>query len=91
VVTTWHLAIVVAVSTAIAGQLPSIDTLEPLKLQRVLEQFPSMKLARRVSAGKTDRNQTFTREGMAVRDGQLILLPEDNSTRVFFFRLLRAE
>ena len=50
-------------------------------------EFPSMKLARRVNAGKTDRGQMFTREGMAIRDGQLLLLPEDDSSRLFFFQL----
>jgi hypothetical protein len=50
-------------------------------------EFPSLKLLHRMAAGKTDRGQTFTREGMAVRDGQLLLLPEDDTSRVFFFRL----
>jgi hypothetical protein len=50
-------------------------------------EFPLMKLVHRLRAGKTDRGQVFTREGMAIRDGLLLLLPEDDSSRLFFFSI----
>ncbi len=49
-------------------------------------EFSSMKLVHRLDCRKTDRGQAFTREGMAIRDGQLLLLPEDDTSRLFFFR-----
>ena len=49
--------------------------------------FPSFRLAKRVKAGNTDRGVLFTREGMAIRGKQLMLLPEDESSRVFVFDL----
>lgn len=42
---------------------------------------------RRISCGVTDRNTTFTHEGMDVREGKLYLAPEDEPTRVFIFEL----
>jgi hypothetical protein len=50
-------------------------------------EFPSFRLLKRVKAGNTDRGVLFTREGMAIRGKQLMLLPEDDSSRVFVFDL----
>jgi hypothetical protein len=50
-------------------------------------EWPSLKLVRRISAGKTDRGVSFTNEGMTIRDGKLWLLPEDAPSRLFGFRL----
>lgn len=47
--------------------------------------LPGMTLKRRVSAGVTDRNVTYTHEGMTLRNGRLYLLPEDAPTRLFVF------
>lgn len=49
--------------------------------------FPSLKQVRRVMLGKTDRGEPFAREGMAIRDGLVYLLPEDGPSRLFTFRL----
>lgn len=49
--------------------------------------FPSLKLVRRLKAGTTDRGVPFTREGMTIRGNQLLLLPEDGPSRLFFFPL----
>jgi hypothetical protein len=49
--------------------------------------FPSLKITRRITAGRTDRGHAFTREGMALRGGKLYLLPEDGPTRLFIFDL----
>jgi hypothetical protein len=51
--------------------------------------FPSFRLIKRVKAGNTDRGVLFTREGMAIRGKQLMLLPEDDASRVFVFDLGR--
>ena len=48
-------------------------------------EFPSLRLVRRIKAGKTDRGDPFTREGMAMRGNRLMLLPEDGPSRVFIF------
>ncbi len=50
-------------------------------------EFPSMRLLRRVIAGKTDRGMSLTREAMTVFRDQLWLLPEDNQSRLFVFPL----
>ena len=50
-----------------------------------LLQLPSFDLVRRLDTGKTDRGVTFTREGMAIYRNQLLLLPEDNPSRLFVF------
>lgn len=50
-------------------------------------EFPSLRLQRRITAGNTDRGQPYTREGMALRDGRLYLLPEDGPSRLFSFEL----
>jgi hypothetical protein len=50
-------------------------------------EWPSLRPIRRVVAGKTDRGVTYTLEGMTIRDGTLLLLPEDTPSRLFVFRL----
>lgn len=47
--------------------------------------LPSLKLSRRVPVGNTDRQLPLTREGMAIHRDQLLLLPEDEPSRVFIF------
>jgi hypothetical protein len=49
--------------------------------------FPSLRLTKRVKAGNTDRGVLYTREGMAIRGNQLLLLPEDEASRLFVFDL----
>ncbi len=51
--------------------------------------LPSLDLSRRVRAGYTDQQMPLTREGMAIHQDQLLLLPEDEPSRVFFFRRSR--
>jgi len=51
-------------------------------------EWPSLKLTRRITTGRTDRGVTYTNEGMTIRDGKLWLLPEDAPSRLFVFRLL---
>jgi hypothetical protein len=38
-----------------------------------------------VTAGKTDRGASLTREAMTLFKGDLWLLPEDNHSRLFIF------
>lgn len=52
-------------------------------------EYPSLKMTRRIAAGRTDRGVVYTREGMAVRDDLLYVLPEDYPSRVFVFRMRR--
>jgi hypothetical protein len=49
--------------------------------------YPSLRLIRRVRFGKTSRGVPYTNEGMALRGGRLLLLPEDSPSRLFEFRL----
>jgi Family of unknown function (DUF6454) len=49
--------------------------------------YPSLRLMKRVKAGNTDRGVLYTREGMAIRGNQLLLLPEDEASRLFVFEL----
>ena len=44
-------------------------------------------LQRSISTGKTDRNVRYSNEGMAIHKGILYLLPEDDPSRLFRFRL----
>ena len=64
-----------------SGNLPdgggAIDWLE----------YPSLRLARRIRAGKDDRGVLYTREAMAIHGDRLVLVPEDGPSRVFFFDL----
>jgi hypothetical protein len=62
-------------SGLLSGRVAAIDWLE----------FPSLRLVHRLTLGKTDRGDPFTREGMAIRNGKLLLLPEDGPSRLFFF------
>lgn len=55
----------------------AIDWLDPDSLQ----------LLRRVEVETTDRGVVFTNEGMTLRGGLLYLLPEDDPSRLFVFRL----
>ena len=57
------------------GKVGAIDWME----------WPSLKLVKRMEAGKTSRGVAFTNEGMAVRAGRLWLLPEDGPSRLFEF------
>jgi Family of unknown function (DUF6454) len=50
-------------------------------------ELPSFQLMRRVKVGNTDRKAPFTREGMSLRGNQLWLLPEDDPSRLFVFRV----
>jgi hypothetical protein len=59
------------------GRVGAIDWLE----------WPSLKLVKRMEAGKTSRDVPFTNEGMAVRGDRLWLLPEDGPSRLFEFGL----
>jgi len=47
----------------------------------------TLKPVRRVIAGKTSRGDPFTPEGMAIVGEELMLLPEDEASRLFVFRL----
>ncbi len=49
--------------------------------------YPSLHLARRVKASNTDRGILYTREAMAIRGNKLLLLPEDEASRLFVFDL----
>jgi hypothetical protein len=63
-------------SGLLPGRAGAVDWLE----------FPDFRLVRRVRMGNTDRGAPFTREGMAIRGSELLLLPEDGPSRLFFFR-----
>ena len=49
--------------------------------------LPGLDLTRRVKAGVTDRGVLYTNEGMTIRGGRLYLLPEDDPSRLFVYRL----
>src|SRR4051794_27385138 len=59
------------------GKVGAVDWLE----------WPSLRLEKRVHAGKTDRGVPYTNEGMAVRGDRVFLLPEDGPSRLFEFRV----
>lgn len=48
-----------------------------------LLEWPSLDLKERIVVGKTDRGTVLTAEGMAVAGGELLLMPEDDPSRVF--------
>ena len=52
-----------------------VDTLE----------WPSLDLRERIVAGKTDRGVVLTHEGLAVAGRELLLMPEDDPSRVFVY------
>jgi glutamine cyclotransferase len=64
-------------SGTLAGRKGAIDWLE----------MPSMKLARRLPVGNTDKGEPLTREGMTLRGNQVWLLPEDGASRLMMFAL----
>ena len=47
----------------------------------------SLAVQRSISTGRTDRGVRYTNEGMAIEKGILYLLPEDDPSRLFRFRL----
>jgi hypothetical protein len=53
-------------------------------------ELPVLRLVKRVRMGNTDRGVPFTREGMAIRNGELVLLPEDGPSRLFFFKMINV-
>ncbi|HXE63309.1 MAG TPA: DUF6454 family protein [Bryobacteraceae bacterium] len=65
----------IVASGGLPGGSGAIDWLE----------LPSMHLLNRVTAGKTDRGASLTREGMTVFKGEIWLLPEDEHSRLFIF------
>ena len=56
---------------------PEIDWVDPTTLQVI----------KRIVTGATDRGVPYTNEGMTVRGGELYLLPEDDHSRLFRYRL----
>ena len=50
-------------------------------------EYPSLRLIRRIAVGQTSRGVPYTSEGMALRAGKLLLLPEDSPSRLFEFRM----
>jgi hypothetical protein len=67
-----------------AGSLPdqtgAVDWLE----------YPSLRLLRRVTTGRTSRGVSYTNEGMAIRGDRIFFLPENSPSRLFEFRLAVA-
>jgi hypothetical protein len=59
------------------GKVGAVDWLE----------WPSLRLEKRIQAGKTDRGVPYTNEGMAVRGNRVFLLPEDGPSRLFEFHV----
>ena len=51
-----------------------------------LLEWPSLDLKERIVVGKTDRGTVLTAEGMAVSGSELLLMPEDDPSRVFVHR-----
>jgi len=48
-------------------------------------EWPAFRMSRRLAVGSTDGQIPLTREGMAIHDDQLLLLPEDEHSRLFVF------
>jgi hypothetical protein len=48
-----------------------------------LLEWPSLDLKERIVVGKTDRGTVLTAEGMAISGRELLLMPEDDPSRVF--------
>lgn len=48
--------------------------------------LPDLNPVRRLVTGHTDRGLAYTHEGMTLRQGRLLLLPEDAPSRLFEFR-----
>jgi len=49
--------------------------------------WPSMRVVKSLSIGKTDRGVRYANEGMTVRGRRIYFLPEDGPSRLFVFRL----
>ena len=64
-------------SGLLADRTGAIDWLE----------LSTMQIVHRLIAGRTDRDASYTREGMGIVGDQLFLLPEDGPSRLFVFRL----
>jgi hypothetical protein len=47
----------------------------------------TLEVARRIVTGTTDRGVPYSNEGMTIRGGSLYLLPEDERSRLFRFKL----
>ena len=47
----------------------------------------TLAIIRRIVTGATERGVPFTNEGMTVRGGTLYLLPEDDDSRLFQYKL----
>ncbi|MBZ5606710.1 MAG: DUF6454 family protein [Acidobacteriia bacterium] len=69
----------IVASGLLADRSGAIDWLE----------YPSLRLSRRLPVGQTDRRQPFTREAMAIHGDQLLLVPEDEPSRLFVFHRKR--
>jgi hypothetical protein len=50
-------------------------------------EWPSLRVIRTLSLGRTDRGVAYTHEGMTIRRGKLWLVPEDAPSRLFTFRM----
>lgn len=68
---------VLVASGLLPGKVGAIDWLE----------YPSLRLLRRLNTGETTKAVPYTNEGMALRGDRLLLLPEDNPSRLFEFRV----
>lgn len=51
--------------------------------------FPELQPLKRTAVGKSDRNVSYTHEGIAFADGKIFLLPEDDPSRLFTFKLVK--
>jgi len=71
----------------VGGQLVASGVVTPLSGTIDWIDWPSMKLVRTSRTGVTDRARPYTGEGMALKDRDLFLIPEDGPTRLFHFKL----
>ena len=75
----------------VGGQLVASGVVTPFSGTIDWIDLPSMKLARTVRTGVTDRARPYTGEGMALKGRELFLVPEDGPSRLFHFRLRDQE
>ena len=73
----FDLGSIVASGLLLSDRSGAVDWLDPA----------SFHLSRRLTTGNTDRGVSYAREGMAVRNGALLFLPEDGPSRLFVFKL----
>jgi uncharacterized protein DUF6454 len=73
----FDLGSIVASGLLLSDRSGAVDWLDPT----------SFHLSRRLTTGNTDRGVSYAREGMAVRNGALLFLPEDGPSRLFAFQL----